>query len=147
VQCVQSRVRDFLGPTLAEEDDMGTLQLVRYEPTQKFDLHHDWYKEPLKLKDGRYFNRPISIFSFLEDNCTEGETYFPFISAQNVGDESKYRRHENGGVAFKPIRGNAIFWVNLFANGTGDARTRHAGLPVKDGTKVAMNVWPRKFYQ
>lgn len=136
-----------MGTTLSEEDDIGTLQLVRYEANQKFDLHHDWYPEPHKIADGRVFNRISSFFSFLDDNCTEGETYFPFIEAQNIADgEEKYREHEEGGVAFKPIRGNAIFWVNLFANGTGDDRTRHAGLPVADGTKVAMNIWPRKFY-
>ncbi len=56
------------------------------------------------------------------------------------------RRHEDGGVAFAPVSGNALFWVNLFPNGTGDLRTLHAGLPVESGTKTAMNIWPRKYY-
>lgn len=52
---------------------------------------------------------------------------------------------EGGGIAFRPVAGNALFWVNLFANGTGDMRVRHAGLPVLAGRKTAMNIWPRQF--
>ena len=58
-----------------------------------------------------------------------------------------WREHEDGGLAFKAIPGNAIFWVNLFpGNGTGDGRTLHAGLPVKGGIKTAINIWPRVFF-
>ena len=58
-----------------------------------------------------------------------------------------WREHEDGGLAFKAIPGNALFWVNLFPeNGTGDGRTLHAGLPVKGGVKTAMNIWPRVFF-
>ncbi|KAK7744407.1 hypothetical protein SLS62_010197 [Diatrype stigma] len=57
-----------------------------------------------------------------------------------------WRSHEDGGVAFAPMSGNALFWVNLFPNGTGDPRTIHAGLPVESGRKTAMNIWPRKYY-
>ncbi|KAF3025664.1 hypothetical protein E8E14_013708 [Neopestalotiopsis sp. 37M] len=53
---------------------------------------------------------------------------------------------DGGGIAFKPVRGNAVFWVNLHANGTGDERTMHAGLPLGDGMKTAMNIWPRQYY-
>lgn len=49
-------------------------------------------------------------------------------------------------IAFRPVRGNALFWVNLDANGTGDSRTLHAGLPLQDGLKTAMNIWPRQYY-
>jgi len=57
-----------------------------------------------------------------------------------------WREHPDGGLAFRPVAGNALFWVNLHANGTGDARTRHAGLPVVAGRKTAMNIWPRQYY-
>jgi len=59
----------------------------------------------------------------------------------------EWREHEDGGLAFKPVPGNAVFWVNLLPNGTGDGRTVHAGLPVKgSGVKTAMNIWPRVFF-
>lgn len=58
-----------------------------------------------------------------------------------------WREHEDGGLAFKAIPGNALFWVNMFPNnGSGDGRTLHAGLPVKGGVKTAMNIWPRVFF-
>ncbi|KAL1843840.1 hypothetical protein VTJ49DRAFT_7191 [Mycothermus thermophilus] len=57
-----------------------------------------------------------------------------------------WREHEDGGLAFRPVAGNAIFWVNLHPNGTGDMRTMHAGLPLESGRKTAMNIWPRQYY-
>lgn len=49
-----------------------------------------------------------------------------------------------GGVAFKPIPGNAIFWANLYPNGTGHAGVWHAGMPVLEGRKVGMNILTRR---
>jgi prolyl 4-hydroxylase len=76
------------------------------------------------------------------------------VAAQAESEESEeetevkplWREHENGGLAFRPVAGNAIFWVNLHANGTGDERTNHAGLPLGKGRKTAMNIWPRQYY-
>ncbi|KAM7193441.1 hypothetical protein V8F33_007820 [Rhypophila sp. PSN 637] len=59
-----------------------------------------------------------------------------------------WRKHEKGGLAFRPVAGNALFWINLHPeNGTGDTRTNHAGLPILDGIKTAMNIWPRQYYE
>jgi prolyl 4-hydroxylase len=98
--------------------------MVRYEKTERFDLHYDWYDSPQLVKDGtgRYFNRIASFFVFLEDECEGGETWFPYIEGASE-QEAKWKNHEDGGLAFKPRSGNGIFWINLFANGTGDKRT------------------------
>ena len=120
------------------------------------------------------YNRLATFFVVLEAEGIEeksGETWFPFIDAPGDTDASSaggdsegddddddegsrdgerlWRKHEDGGVAIKPIPGNAIFWVNLFlGNGTGDRRVVHAGLPVKGqgAKKKAMNIWPRVFF-
>lgn len=34
-----------------------------------------------------------------------------------------------------------MFWVNTREDGTGFVETLHAGMPVKSGTKVGMNIW------
>lgn len=150
MQCVLSRARSFLGTLFSETDDFGTPQLVHYQTGQKFDIHHDWYDSPQPVRGarGRYFNRIASFFVFLEDKCEGGETWFPYIEGRGVEEvgEGKWREHEDGGVAFRPRSGNALFWVNLHANGTGDERVMHAGLPLKSGVKTAMNIWPRKIY-
>ncbi|KAI0006439.1 hypothetical protein F4779DRAFT_632998 [Xylariaceae sp. FL0662B] len=163
VACVLARARAFLGTMLADDndDDIGPPQLVRYTPGQRFNRHRDWYAEPRRSGKGkgkgraRGWNRVASFFAVLEDGCTGGETWFPYVNVTGASGEGKgegeesrrwWRSHEEGGVAFKPVAGNALFWVNLFPNGTGDERTVHAGLPVEEGLKTAMNIWPRKFY-
>jgi prolyl 4-hydroxylase len=151
VQCVLSRSRSFLGTLLSATDDFGFPQLVRYETGERFDLHHDWYETPQRLRDGsgRYFNRIASFFVFLEDECEGGETWFPYIEEKvtsGVVNERKWRKHEEGGLAFRPASGSALFWINLHKNGTGDDRVMHAGLPLKGGRKTAMNIWPRRIY-
>lgn len=156
VQCVLSRAERFMGTLMVPgRDEMGVAQMVRYTPGQKFDLHHDWFQRP-RLKDGdngrqRVYNRVATFFVILQENCTEGETYFPYIKpinsqARDDGHGARvWREHEDGGMAFKPVAGNALFWVNLLSNGTGDSRVLHAGLPVASGTKTALNIWPRAF--
>ncbi|KAH8905727.1 hypothetical protein BR93DRAFT_697771 [Coniochaeta sp. PMI_546] len=169
VACVLNRARNFMGTMMRDGwDDMGPPQLVRYSAGQRFNLHHDWFDAPHWATDGsnRRWNRVASFFAILDDNCTGGETHFPYIqgivpqSPRNEpawvggwvnarGEEDirpLWRAHEQGGLAFRPVAGNAIFWVNLHPNGTGDMRTMHAGLPLVEGTKTAMNIWPRQFY-
>ncbi|KAI0141580.1 hypothetical protein GGR57DRAFT_520152 [Xylariaceae sp. FL1272] len=153
VHCVLERSRKFLGSVLdSEHPDMGVPQLVRYTKGQEYNLHHDWLRIPQPAFDGspRTFNRIASFFVILQDNCTGGETWFPFIDppflrAEGGIDNRLWYAHEEHGFAIKPVAGNAIFWINLFPNGTGDERTVHAGLPVTGGLKTAMNIWPRKY--
>jgi prolyl 4-hydroxylase len=45
------------------------------------------------------------------------------------------------GVSFRPKKGSGLFWVNLKPDGMGDDRLLHAGLPLKEGRKVGMNIW------
>lgn len=164
VLCVLSRASSFLGTLLSPgRDEIGPSQMVRYTAGQKFDLHTDWFSQP-RLDDAdistgrrRLYNRAATLFVVLQANHTRGgETWFPRVKAitpQNrrtpaQEGEGVWREHEDGGLAFKAVSGNALFWVNLLPNGTGDARTVHAGLPVEgeDGTKHAMNIWPRVFF-
>ncbi|KAK3309860.1 uncharacterized protein B0T15DRAFT_16387 [Chaetomium strumarium] len=170
VMCVLNRTRRFLGTMMRDGwDEMGPPQLVRYTSGQKFNMHHDWFENPQWAPDGsiRKWNRVASFFAILQDNCTGGETYFPYAKPivpagprgqamwqghetrrQSDGKEMNplWREHEEGGLAFRPVAGNAIFWVNLHGNDTGDVRTNHAGLPLEQGLKTAMNIWPRRYY-
>ncbi|KAI0182129.1 hypothetical protein GGR52DRAFT_68573 [Hypoxylon sp. FL1284] len=162
VGCVLARAEAFLGALLdAGRDDVGPPQLVRYTAGQRFNRHRDWYERPQPARAGMLgrgcsWNRVASFFAVLQDGCTGGETWFPLVNAPapaRVGSDGDgaarplWRTHEDGGLAFRPFAGNALFWVNLFPNGTGDERTVHAGLPLEGGLKTAMNIWPRKFYE
>ncbi|KAF1837510.1 hypothetical protein BDW02DRAFT_518833 [Decorospora gaudefroyi] len=164
VSCLLSRARTFMGSMLLPSEPFSIPQLVRYFPLEKFDLHTDFWPQHqvTTLKDAQgqdravYFNRVASFFVFLRDNCTDGETYFPLVepahasSAINDLYDGKVTRGEmegeEKGVKFKPIRGNALFWVNLDGQGKGDRRLVHAGLSVGVGEKIGLNIWPRKYY-
>lgn len=41
-------------------------------------------------------------------------------------------------AALYPVKGSAAFWFNLYPNGEGDYRTRHAACPVLTGSKWGM---------
>uniref|UniRef100_L2G031 2og-fe oxygenase family protein n=1 Tax=Colletotrichum fructicola (strain Nara gc5) TaxID=1213859 RepID=L2G031_COLFN len=150
VRCVLARAERFMGARLGR-DEMGPPQLVRYTAGQRFNVHHDWYDTFQPDRAGgrdRRWNRVASFFAILEDECVGGETWFPKVEAVAPQDKAKdgpWRRLEKGGLAFKPVRGNAVFWVNLHANGTGDERVVHAGLPLAEGLKTAMNIWPKRY--
>ena len=99
-----------------------------------------------KMWDGRRAEDAIG-----EDGGAAGEEEVAqrdeALTSQKQGKTLPFwREHEDGGLAFRPVAGNAIFWVNLFPNGTGDERTLHAGLPLGEGLKTAMNIWPRQYY-
>ncbi|RII07132.1 hypothetical protein CUC08_Gglean008100 [Alternaria sp. MG1] len=159
VLCLLSRARKFMGSMLLPSEPFSIPQLVRYFPSQKYDLHTDFWPEHqiTSLEDGKqvYFNRIASFFVFLRDNCTEGYTYFPLVetSLPNILDGTYNDRIAQGemngeakGIRFKPMRGNAVFWVNLDKDGKGDRRVVHAGLPVNEGEKIGLNIWPRKYF-
>ncbi|KAL1882349.1 hypothetical protein VTK73DRAFT_1908 [Phialemonium thermophilum] len=164
VDCVLGRARSFLGTLLVTgRDDMGAPQMVRYMAGQRFDVHTDWFARPrVSPEDAaegrrRMYNRVATLFVVLQNNATEGgETWFPRVgpiprsretdALSEEASERVWRMHEDGGLAFRPIPGNAMFWVNLFPNGTGDSRVVHAGLPIKDGVKTGMNIWPRAYF-
>ena len=48
------------------------------------------------------------------------------------------------GVSWKPKAGNAIYWENLDRDGKGIMDTLHAGMPVKSGSKIGLNIWTRE---
>ncbi|OQE41408.1 hypothetical protein PENCOP_c005G00062 [Penicillium coprophilum] len=154
VACIGRRALDFHGGTQRALGDYGNPQLVKYEPKQWNDIHFDWWMEP-QNRSGRLYNRRTTILAYLDDNCTGGETSFPLINGMNdsctecLRSEEKCRfwTGENGqGMLFPPRSGNAVFWVNLDADGNGDERTLHAALPVGEGSKVAMNFWPPQYF-
>ena len=89
---------------------------------------------------------------WLGDECEGGGTKFPRL---NVGGgkkgewcrfveceaEGEGGGDEEGGVTFKPVKGNAVYWENIGRDGRGYEESWHAGLPVTKGTKIGLNIW------
>jgi len=145
INCIKERSASFQGnvPVNRIED----LQAVKYTVGDEFRLHWDWWADAENP-------RISTIFAYLGcdsgesssgGECEGGATQFPesrdpfplgWCDVIDCNDES-----ELGGVAFKPVVGNAIFWSNVYPNGTYHERTSHAGMPVKKGRKVGLNIW------
>ncbi|KAF2832204.1 hypothetical protein CC86DRAFT_366078 [Ophiobolus disseminans] len=150
VSRIKRRAEHFMG-SLAH-DGLEAIQLVRYTPGQKVNLHYDWAREPKQDRRGRAYNRLASFFVYLQDECTGGETWFPNVTvAKKFGEsvsagglQGKVREDGAGGMSVSPSAGSGVFWMNLREDGRGDARTLHAGLPVGEGVKVGMNIWVKK---
>jgi prolyl 4-hydroxylase len=135
------------------------LQLVSYTQNQSYHFHTDWFTNPSQAGPEVGYNRRSSFFAYVDvkEGTTGGGTNFPLLDAPKLspsGDkwcefidcDEPYER----GVTFRPIAGNAVFWVNMIDDGTGrgnmvgDERVLHAGLPVTSGGKLGMNIWTRE---
>jgi prolyl 4-hydroxylase len=95
--------------------------------------------------------RLSTIFTYLQANCSMGETEFINIKFSFslhsqfckflICDETAAFH----GIRFRPIPGNSIFWFNIDENGYGDNATFHAGLPPGgNGQKIGLNTWIRE---
>jgi prolyl 4-hydroxylase len=143
VDCIRLRAAHFQGKSNAT--DIESLNVVRYEKTQKFDYHFDWFPE-LPREEIDAWDRWTSFFVFLDaDGTVGGTTHFPNVRMPEDTDAGlcEYIECEKGlrSLAVKPIAGNAVFWVNRLPGGKGDKRSLHSGRPVLDGTKIGMNIW------
>jgi len=142
VQCIEARAREFQGwrPDVYIE----RLWAQRYEPGGHYVHHYDWSGDILRHGAGRL----SSFMVYLDDQCTGGGTEFPrlkrpmgdnwcrFIECgSGTVDEDEY------GVTFRPVKANAVYWENFKTDGRGYEETWHAGLPVKSGVKVGLNIW------
>ena len=124
------------------------IQLVKYGASEHYNYHTDWFGDARISVASKGGNRATSFFAYIQaQNITGGGTNFPALDP-NVDElwctfidcDQPY----DGGVTFRPIEGNAVFWNNLLESGRGDMRTMHAGLPVVSGQKIGMNIWTRQ---
>lgn len=139
VQCLEQRAVRFQkwqSNLLLEQ-----ISLQRYHENGFFSYHHDQFPSPRNR-----LNRYSTFNVFLQGDCTGGGTHFPRIPRPADSAWCKYIDCESSepGVIFKPIAGSAVFWVNTRDDGSGYEETLHAGMPVKSGTKVGMNIWSWK---
>lgn len=111
-------------------NQLEPFQLVKYEIGQEYDFHHDYFhiSEPAGQEEIlQYGQRYITLFVYLVEPEEGGTTDFSQLN-----------------VSIKGKKGSAILWFNLDKNGNVDPRTKHGGMPVIKGRKVAMNIWSRE---
>lgn len=148
VQCVESRARSLQG--WRDEVWVERLRVQRYLSGGHYSHHFDW-------SSGRGgWGRVSSFMAWVDDgegSLVGGGTEFPvlrrpadprwcrFIECPPAADYSATA--EADGTVFKPLVGNAVYWENFRADGSGRGydETWHAGLPVVQGVKVGLNIW------
>ncbi|KAI1496727.1 2OG-Fe(II) oxygenase family oxidoreductase [Biscogniauxia marginata] len=167
VRCVEARARAFQG----WRDDLWIERLrtqrYRYRGDQQQQLQH--YAHHFDWGSGaRGWGRVSSFMVWvLADDVAGGGTEFPMLRrggpdepwcrwvecpepepGSSLSSESRDAEplplSEVGvGVTFKPVAGNSVYWENFRPDGTGRGweETWHAGLPVRRGTKVGLNIW------
>ncbi|KAF3063608.1 hypothetical protein GL218_01423 [Daldinia childiae] len=153
VRCIEARTRAIQG----WRDDLWIerLRTQRYGANQHYAHHFDWGS------GARGWGRVSSVMAWVQAEDVEGGgTEFPLLRREAPDNpwcqwvscpklpESEGEFPTTGGelvagVSFKPIAGNAVYWENFRPDGTGRGwdETWHAGLPVKKGTKVGLNIW------
>lgn len=114
------------------------LKIQKYDVGGHYTHHYDW-------QGAGKADRVSSFMVYVDANCTGGGTAFPRLPKPASGNWCRFvdcaADGEHEGVVFKPVRGNAVYWENLRADGTGYLETWHAGLPVETGTKIGLNIW------
>ena len=131
IATIEQRAADLLG---TQAPALEAIQLVRYEATQFFGIHHDLglYDEQqdtveLPPKIPWSPRRLVTLFCYLNDCPHGGATYFPKASHLRI----------------QPVAGSAILFANVLANGMPDLRTLHAGEPPigPGAVKYGLNIW------
>ncbi|KAI1879388.1 hypothetical protein JX265_002342 [Neoarthrinium moseri] len=158
VRCVERRALALQG--WRRDLWVERLRTQRYVAAGHYAHHFDWGS------GARGWGRVSSMMVWVAAEDLEGGgTEFPLLRKNGDGDkwcqwvecpggsegrpsdesrEDRVPEEEDGlGVTFKPVAGNAVFWENFRPDGTGRGweETWHAGLPVKSGVKVGLNIW------
>lgn len=136
VQCIEQRARDFQG--WRANVYIEKLWAQRYAVNGHYRHHYDW------ASSSSTSGRVSSFMVYLSANCSGGGTNFPRLKVPEGREWCRFLDCDGDGeegVTFKPIKGNAVFWENLRPDGSGYRESWHAGLPVKEGVKVGLNIW------
>jgi len=107
-----------LTDTLVEQGE--PLSVLRYTPGQEYRLHVD-------TLPGAVNQRIFTAIAYLNDGFSGGETFFAA-----------------GQLTVRPRAGDVLVFRNTLADGAPDPTSRHAGLPVRQGTKWIATRWIRR---
>ena len=125
LRLVQARMATAAGVELVFAEP---LIVLRYAPGEQYHPHRD-YLPSAALAGNRpqAGDRAGTICAYLNDVEAGGETVFPAA-----------------GLTIAPTAGSAIAFANLQSDGSPDADSLHAGLPVERGEKWLATLWIRQ---
>lgn len=143
LQAIDQRISELVKAPI---DHMEDVQVLRYQETQKYDQHTDYFpvdghqKNPdiLELIQHGYRNRMITVFWYMSDVEEGGHTIFPrsggLPAPDTMNDCTK-------GLKVAPKKGKVIVFYSMLPNGKPDPMSLHGGCPVIKGLKYSGNKW------
>lgn len=116
IQAIQRRLSAMTGTSVSAGEPLA---ILHYAPGQEYLPHVDTLPhEPNQ--------RVMTALIYLNKGYLGGETHFPGIGLTMAGKA-----------------GDVLVFTNTQEDGSPDARSRHAGLPVRNGTKWLATRWIR----
>uniref|UniRef100_K3WQW1 Fe2OG dioxygenase domain-containing protein n=1 Tax=Globisporangium ultimum (strain ATCC 200006 / CBS 805.95 / DAOM BR144) TaxID=431595 RepID=K3WQW1_GLOUD len=143
VRDIDRRTADITKVPISHQEDV---QVLRYEKTQKYDHHMDYFgvdqyqnsPDILEMINHGYKNRMITVFWYMSDVAKGGHTIFPRAGGAPqptvMNDCSK-------GLKVPPRKRKVIIFYSMLPTGEGDPMSLHGGCPVEEGTKYSGNKW------
>jgi prolyl 4-hydroxylase len=101
-------------------------KLLHYEPGETFARHSDFFAPWMTDEIEPRGQRVATFLIYLNDDYEGGETEFVDV-----------------GYKFKGRKGDALLFISVDAEGTGDPKSLHAGLPTTSGEKWVFSQWIR----
>lgn len=117
VHALNRRIAAATGTDIAQGE---TLQVLRYGAGQQYRPHLD-------AIPGMANQRVLTALAYLNEDYEGGETAFLDL-----------------GLVVKGARGDLLLFANALDDGRPDPRTRHAGCPIRSGTKLIASRWIRQ---
>jgi len=127
VNAIDKKIANAMGICLPYSEG---LQAQKYDVGQEFKAHTDYFEPGTKEHEehaGPRGNRTWTFMIYLNDTLKGGGTKFVNLNE-----------------TFYPKKGNALFWNNLYENGTPNPDTLHWGMPVEEGEKIIITKWFRE---
>jgi prolyl 4-hydroxylase len=115
------------------------LQILRYEVSQKYDAHQDYF-DPENYGP-QPTNRAVTVYLYLSDVEEGGETWFP--GADNKPVLTQDYKSCKGGFGFRPHKRSIVVFYDMTPTGGYDLWSLHGACPVKKGTKWGGTLWLR----
>ncbi|KAG2720946.1 hypothetical protein I3843_02G045800 [Carya illinoinensis] len=135
IQAIEKRISIY---SQVPVENGELIQVLRYEKTQFYKPHHDYFSDTFNVKRGG--QRIATILMYLSDNVEGGETYFPLAGSGECSCGGKMVK----GLSVKPIKGDAVLFWSMGLDGQSDPSSIHGGCEVLAGEKWSATKWMRQ---
>ncbi|EPS60054.1 hypothetical protein M569_14750, partial [Genlisea aurea] len=128
--------------TFLPKENGESIQVLHYEPGQKYDAHYEYFHDPVNIVRGGH--RIATVLMYLSDVQKGGETVFPSAEEsprrRSVREET-FSECGRKGPAVKPRKGDALLFFSLYPDASTDQASLHGGCPVEEGEKWSATKW------